>query len=275
MGNGAVPARQEQGSPHTGPSGAKGIPSCGTAPPRPTAPEPQSNPAPSELPAILHIALLDEDDSTGQLLRQMIKSHAPGWTLQTFHTTGAIPIAAWAKARAAAGRGSSWSTTVNGCPNVFVLDIVPNEGRSIEFIRKLSTLLPPAPTLVFTDRLEASSIVESLAAGASGYTPKHIPLAELVQVLRHLAAGQPALCPEAQKAVIACLRSGAEGKLALSRREREVISWAAQGLLQKEIAGAMGIADNTVHVHKVNIFRKLGAHSGHQAVANYLGIRVG
>jgi len=46
-----------------------------------------------------------------------------------------------------------------------------------------------------------------------------------------------------------------------TNREREVLTHIAQGLSNKEIASALGIAVRTVETHREHIMRKLNIHS--------------
>ena len=43
----------------------------------------------------------------------------------------------------------------------------------------------------------------------------------------------------------------------LTDREREIVKWVVQGMLNKEIATDLGISEKTVKAHMRNIFRKL------------------
>lgn len=60
----------------------------------------------------------------------------------------------------------------------------------------------------------------------------------------------------------------------LSRRERECLSWAAQGRDTTEIGDILAISDNTIKFHLKNALRKLGCHNRVQAVvkATCLGL---
>ena len=66
----------------------------------------------------------------------------------------------------------------------------------------------------------------------------------------------------------------AEGKDALSQREREIIICLVQGMTNKEIATHLYISTNTVITHRKNIARKLQIHSVAgltiYAIANHL-----
>jgi FixJ family two-component response regulator len=48
---------------------------------------------------------------------------------------------------------------------------------------------------------------------------------------------------------------------ALSQREQEVMTMVAAGLMNKQVAGKIGIVEVTVKVHRHNIMKKLGAKS--------------
>jgi FixJ family two-component response regulator len=47
----------------------------------------------------------------------------------------------------------------------------------------------------------------------------------------------------------------------LTAREQEVIGYVASGLMNKQIAGEIGISEITVKVHRGNLMRKMGAKS--------------
>jgi FixJ family two-component response regulator len=47
----------------------------------------------------------------------------------------------------------------------------------------------------------------------------------------------------------------------LTPREREVLGFVAAGLLNKQIAGEMGVSEVTVKMHRGNIMRKMQARS--------------
>lgn len=55
----------------------------------------------------------------------------------------------------------------------------------------------------------------------------------------------------------------------LTRREREVIGYLAEGWLAKEIADHLGIAISTVNKHLQNIYTKLQARNARQAISQF------
>jgi DNA-binding NarL/FixJ family response regulator len=57
----------------------------------------------------------------------------------------------------------------------------------------------------------------------------------------------------------------------LSRRQREIIELAKMGMTSKGIAASLGIALNTVLVHRKSLLRKIGVHSMTEAIAKHMG----
>ena len=47
----------------------------------------------------------------------------------------------------------------------------------------------------------------------------------------------------------------------LTPREAEVMAWVVSGLLNKQIAGELGISEETVKVHRGHVTRKMAADS--------------
>jgi DNA-binding NarL/FixJ family response regulator len=59
----------------------------------------------------------------------------------------------------------------------------------------------------------------------------------------------------------------------LTRREREVLDWLAEGLTNRAIAARLGISDHTVKFHVASIYGKLGVSTRAEAIRR--GLRRG
>jgi FixJ family two-component response regulator len=66
-----------------------------------------------------------------------------------------------------------------------------------------------------------------------------------------------------------------ERHAALTRREREVMALVVSGLLNKQVAGELGIAEITVKAHRGNVMRKMAARSLPDLVRIAVALRAG
>lgn len=107
------------------------------------------------------------------------------------------------------------------------------------------------------------------AAGASGYLPKDLAVADMVAVIRGLAS--PNLGTLAFTNMLGS-RQDANGTLissrrGLTRREREVLAELRRGRTNKEIAARLGVSLTTVNKHVQQVLKKLDVRTRAQAVA--------
>jgi two-component system response regulator NreC len=106
-----------------------------------------------------------------------------------------------------------------------------------------------------------------LEAGASGYVPKRAAPEELLTAIRAAATGEVYLYPSLAKLLVkdyltqdhsADEKSNLDG---LTDREREVLTYLAEGSSNDEIAVSLVISPRTVERHRENIMHKLNLHS--------------
>jgi DNA-binding NarL/FixJ family response regulator len=104
-------------------------------------------------------------------------------------------------------------------------------------------------------------IHRALEMGASAYVLKTTISDDLVRVIRQVHAGARPMSPD----VATQLASRRESP-PLTRREHAVVELMARGMRNKEIAGELGISEDTVEVHARNLFTKLGVRDRTAAV---------
>jgi DNA-binding NarL/FixJ family response regulator len=139
----------------------------------------------------------------------------------------------------------------------------------------------PAVVLL-ADLADPRTAVRAVRAGVRGVLPREAGADEIVAAVDAVAAGLLALPAELVDELLArvapepvgAVASSAAPGVALTPREREVLTLLAQGLANKAIAPRLHISEHTVKAHVASIFEKLGAGTRAEAVvtAARLGI---
>jgi DNA-binding NarL/FixJ family response regulator len=122
---------------------------------------------------------------------------------------------------------------------------------------------------------EDEQIFEALAAGANGYILKKTAPAKLLESIRELHEGGAPMSSQIARKVVAAFNRAPKAPLAkldsLSNRESEILVLLAKGLLYKEIASHLNIAQETVRKHVYHIYEKLHVNNRVEAVNKYFG----
>ena len=156
-------------------------------------------------------------------------------------------------------------------PHVLVIDIAMPRMDGLEAMRRVRQTAPETAILALSAHEEDPYVMAALEAGVNGYLTKVARGRELVEAVRAVASGGSVFSPGiANRLRDRALGRGAPQAERLTDRELAVLSAAARGLGNKEIAGALGVSPRTVQTHLKNIFGKLGARSRTEAVLRAL-----
>ncbi len=113
-----------------------------------------------------------------------------------------------------------------------------------------------APVVFLTDRMDIRGSVLAMKSGAMDVLVKPINQAELLSAIRG------AMAQDLAARLAGALRSEKSQRFSLlTPREHEVCGWVSAGLLNKQIAARLGIAEKTVKIHRGQAMRKLGVRS--------------
>ena len=159
-------------------------------------------------------------------------------------------------------------------PDVVLMDIRLPGMSGIECVTRLKEKLPELTVLMLTTYEESDLIFDSLRAGATGYLLKNMPPAELVNAVVQARMGGSPISMRIARKIVAHFQqknAAATDTEALTKREQEILSLLAKGLLYKEIADQLQISINTVRVHVQKVYEKLHVHSRSQAIMRFLG----
>jgi two-component system nitrate/nitrite response regulator NarL len=155
-------------------------------------------------------------------------------------------------------------------PDVVLLDLRLPDMLAPEVIGGLLAKDPAVKIIIFTAFPDHAALTAALAAGAHGMVVKDAERADLVDVIRRVAAGERVVSTDDDGVLL-------NRKLrdyGLTRREYEILRHVAMGETNPEIAGALGLTRNTVKTYLQRTMEKLGAHNRVEALAraNQLGI---
>jgi len=151
-------------------------------------------------------------------------------------------------------------------PDVVIMDVSMPGMTGIEATRRIKNTHPDVAVLALTMYESEQYFFEMLEAGASGYVPKRAAADDLVSAIRVVSQGNVFLYPSMAKLLVSDFlqRDDVEdeaSKTPLTPREREVLTYIAEGYTNREIAEALVISIKTVDRHRENIMRKLDLHN--------------
>ena len=151
-----------------------------------------------------------------------------------------------------------------------VLDIRLPGVSGLDFQAELADADIRIPIIFMTGHGDIPMSVQAMKAGAIDFLTKPFRDQDMLDaVVRALERDQKRR--DSEKAVTE-LRVRLDS---LTSREREVIAFVVDGLMNKQIAAKLGVTEITVKVHRVNMMRKMKARSVIDLVgmADLLGIR--
>lgn len=149
--------------------------------------------------------------------------------------------------------------------DLLLLDLHMPGAQGLSALVHVRAQYPGLPVVLISAECAPETMARARALGASGYIPKSTPAAEMVAAVRAVLAGDLAWPPETPVLAPADLApemtSAAQLIAGLTPQQFRIATLLAQGLLNKQIAWELGIAENTVKVHMSTILRKLGVHN--------------
>src|SRR5450432_1136147 len=126
-------------------------------------------------------------------------------------------------------------------PDVTLMDLQMPGMNGIEAITRIQNEFSGARIIVLTTYTGDVQVLRALKAGARGYILKGHVHRELLDTIRAVHAGQKRIPPE-----IAAELADHAADEDLTSREMDVLRLIAAGNANKEIAGRLGIAEETV-----------------------------
>jgi FixJ family two-component response regulator len=183
------------------------------------------------------VFVVDDDLSVRDSLDQLIRM--AGWQSETY-----------ASAQAFLARGR-----VPG-PSCLVLDVSLPGLTGLDLQQRIGRERSDLPIIFITGHGDIPMSVRAMKAGAVEFLTKPFDAELLLQTIA--GAIERSRTARGLQAELQALRDRYAG---LSHRECEVMALVVAGLLNKQIAGKLGISEITVKAHRGKVMRKMGAGS--------------
>lgn len=144
------------------------------------------------------------------------------------------------------------------------LDLGPEKPGGIEVAETIRRAHNNVRVIIFTAYDSDADVVRAVEAGAVGYLVKDSRPTELFQAIRTAARGSAAMPASIAERL---RRRGDQPQETLTSRELEVLTLAAKGLSNRELARALVVSEATVKTHLHHASTKLGTENRQAAVA--------
>jgi DNA-binding NarL/FixJ family response regulator len=220
---------------------------------------PKPSPAPSGTARARRIALVTDDEATRCAAWKVVEAQRDGWSLDTYHPCCLAP--------GASGPAQKLLSAEAQAPEIILIGLVGPSPAGLACVRRLKALSPDLPVVVIVGKCDGPSVMQGCLAGADGWLVKPVVPVKLAQAIDSVAQGVPALSEQMQEALVNFLHRAGASLYAcdLTPRQQEIVGCLAAMLSDKEISDCLSMSMNALHVHWVQIFKKLGVHNRRQA----------
>jgi DNA-binding NarL/FixJ family response regulator len=162
-------------------------------------------------------------------------------------------------------------------PDVVLMDIRLPDMDGILACEKALSLGCASSFLMLTSFSDEGLVLRAIRAGARGFVLKEIDPEGLRDAILKVHRGEVALHQEAIGNLTQDIQSRkkdgsdllSQGLATLSTQETKVMRLVAEGLINKEIASEMGLAEKTIKNYLAHIFEKLGVNRRAQVAVIY------
>ncbi|MFC4242831.1 response regulator [Gryllotalpicola reticulitermitis] len=152
-------------------------------------------------------------------------------------------------------------------PDVVLLDVRLPDGNGIDLCRDITTRFPSARCIILTAYDDDEAVYAAILAGAVGYVLKDIRGNGLVESVRRAANGETLIEGSVRERITRKMHDLDNDPRFddLTGRERQILSYVADGLTNRQIAERVGLAEKTVKNYVSSLLGKLGLQSRTQA----------
>lgn len=160
-------------------------------------------------------------------------------------------------------------------PEVILLDLRMPEFDGVALLREFRAKALASNVIILTTFDDDEALLQAAALGARGFLLKDVTLDELLDAIRQVAAGRTLVRPAVTTRVSQAIReirreqdteAKRRSEIHLTDRELEVLRMLAGGFTNREIGGALNLAEGTIKNHVSMVLSKLGVRDRTRAV---------
>lgn len=152
-------------------------------------------------------------------------------------------------------------------PDLILLDVtMPGDG--LRAAEDIAVKWPDVKVAMLTVRDDIGTVGAALRAGARGYISKGTAGPDLIATVRRILRGESYVDPDLAARLLSEGRSvepsvakSNAGIAILSEREEQIFALLGRGMSNVEIAGAIGLSENTVKHYITPLLSKLGVRN--------------
>jgi FixJ family two-component response regulator len=188
-------------------------------------------------PAKSIVFVVDDDISVRESLELLI--HAAGWHPELFASAQAF-----------------LNHPPASVPNCLVLDISLPGLNGLDLQKRVIAERPELPIIFITGHGDVPKTVQAMKAGAVEFLTKPFPDDVLVDAIRQALERSRTYLGRAIE-----MQTLNDRYASLTPREQQVLKLVVEGLLNKQVAGELGISEITVKAHRGKVMQKMKADS--------------
>ena len=144
--------------------------------------------------------------------------------------------------------------------DILLLDINLPDESGLDLCLKIKKEYPDMKILALSNLNQRSVILRMLHHGASGYLLKSAPTKEIEQAIYQIHEGGVYSGKETQRILSSFTDKELNEVPSVTRREKEVLAYLAEGLTTPEIAKKMYISALTVDSHRKSLMKKFDSN---------------